>query len=57
MSTPKRFLRLPAVIEMVGLQRATIYKQMAAGSFPKPIQIGARAVAWIRQHSLTGRRV
>lgn len=46
MNAPKRFLRLPAVIEMVGLQRATIYKRMAAGAFPKPVQIGARAVAW-----------
>jgi prophage regulatory protein len=46
MNAPKQFLRLPAVIAMVGMQRATIYKRMAAGTFPKPIQIGPRAVAW-----------
>lgn len=46
MSTPKRFLRLPAVMDMVGMKRATIYKRIAAGTFPAPIQIGPRAVAW-----------
>ena len=46
MSTPKKFLRLPAVMEMIGLKRATIYKRIAAGTFPAPVQIGPRAVAW-----------
>ena len=46
MNAPKRFLRLPAVMSAVGLARATIYKRMKAGTFPAPIQIGARAVAW-----------
>jgi prophage regulatory protein len=30
----------------VGLSRSSIYAFMAAGHFPKPIRIGARAVAW-----------
>ncbi|MEG3175883.1 AlpA family phage regulatory protein [Sphingomonas sp. RB3P16] len=30
------FLRLPRVIEKVGLGRAEIYQRVAAGSFPKP---------------------
>jgi prophage regulatory protein len=46
MSESKKFLRLPAVLERVGLKRATIYKRIAAGTFPAPIQIGPRAVAW-----------
>ena len=46
MNAPKRFLRLPAVMNAVGLARATIYKRMKAGTFPKPIQLGPRAVAW-----------
>lgn len=41
-----RFLRLPAVIEMVGLQRTAIYGRIKAGTFPKPVQLGPRAVAW-----------
>lgn len=46
MNAPKRFLRLPAVMDAVGLARATIYKRIKAGTFPKPIQLGPRAVAW-----------
>lgn len=46
MNAPKRFLRLPAVMNAVGLARATIYKRMKAGTFPKPVQLGPRAVAW-----------
>ena len=46
MNAPKKFLRLPAVMDMVGMKRATIYKRIAAGTFPAPIQIGPRAVAW-----------
>lgn len=46
MNASKKFLRLPDVIEMVGLKRATIYKRMKAGTFPQPVQLGPRAVAW-----------
>lgn len=46
MNAPKKFLRLPAVMNMVGLARATIYKRIKAGTFPAPVQLGPRAVAW-----------
>lgn len=46
MNAPKKFLRLPAVIEMVGMKRATIYKHIKAGTFPAPVQLGSRSVAW-----------
>ena len=46
MNQPKRFLRLPAVMTAVGLARATIYKRIKAGTFPAPVQLGPRAVAW-----------
>ena len=46
MNAPRKFLRLPAVIEMVGMKRATIYKWIKAGTFPEPVQLGPRAVAW-----------
>lgn len=41
-----RFLRLPIVIEITGLNRATIYEMVERGDFPKPAKIGARAIAW-----------
>ena len=45
-ATPDRLLRRPAVESLVGLRRAAIYDLMARGQFPRPVRIGARAVAW-----------
>jgi len=41
-----RLLRLPEVMRVVGLRRSAIYARVAQGTFPRPISIGARAVAW-----------
>jgi prophage regulatory protein len=41
-----RMLRRPEVEEITGRSRSAIYEGMAAGTFPKPVKIGARAVAW-----------
>jgi prophage regulatory protein len=43
----KRILRLPNVIDRVGIGRSSIYAGIAAGTFPKQIQLGARSVGWI----------
>ncbi len=42
-----RFIRLPKVMERIGYSKSNIYKLMATGLFPRPVQLGARAVAWI----------
>lgn len=41
-----RLIRLPEVMRIVGLRRSAIYQRVAAGTFPPPVSIGARAVAW-----------
>lgn len=41
-----RFLRLPDVIERVGLSRSTLYAMVARGEFPAPVKLGQRAIAW-----------
>ena len=46
MNAPKRFLRLPAVIDAVGIKRTAIYERIKAGTFPAPVQLGPRAVGW-----------
>ncbi len=46
---PARILRLPEVINRVGLKRASIYAAVARGSFPKQIALGDRAVGWIER--------
>jgi len=42
-----RFLRLAEVRNRVGYGRATIYRLMAVGQFPRSYSLGARAVAWL----------
>ena len=44
---PAQLLRLPAVIERVGLSRSTIYRAEAAGTFPKRVKVGEHATAWL----------
>lgn len=42
-----KLIRLPAVMESTGYRKSMIYRLINEGSFPKPVQLGARAVAWI----------
>lgn len=44
---PIRILRLPDVIDRVGLKRAAIYQYVDRGLFPKQINLGPRAVGWL----------
>lgn len=44
---PISIMRLPDVMKRVGLKRATIYLHIAAGTFPKQISLGPRAVGWV----------
>nr|WP_223795934.1 AlpA family phage regulatory protein [Marinobacter sp. F4216] len=39
-------LRRKEVEAVTGRSRSAIYEGMAAGTFPKAVKIGARAVAW-----------
>lgn len=39
-------IRFPAIKARTGLSRATIYRLMAEGVFPKSIALGARSVGW-----------
>jgi prophage regulatory protein len=43
---PDRFLKLRHVMAMTALSRSSIYAYVAAGTFPGPIHIGLRSVAW-----------
>lgn len=43
-----RFLRLPEVEKIVGKKRSTIYRDIAAGKFPAPYDLGSsRSVGWL----------
>jgi prophage regulatory protein len=43
-----RLIRLKEVMHCSGLGRSTVYKYVAEGTFPKPVPLGGRAVAWIQ---------
>ena len=43
---PRMLARLPTVLKLTGLGRSTIYRWIADGSFPAPVRLGPRAVAW-----------
>ena len=46
MEQSKRILRLPEVLKMTGLSRTSIWRQIDAGTFPKSVKLGPRAVGW-----------
>lgn len=40
------YVRMNAVLRITGLSRATIYRRIACGLFPKPVHLGGRACGW-----------
>jgi predicted DNA-binding transcriptional regulator AlpA len=47
-SKPTDLLRIKEVIKMTSLSRSSIYSLQNKNKFPQPIQLGIRAVAWVR---------
>ncbi|WP_428983266.1 AlpA family phage regulatory protein [Paraburkholderia diazotrophica] len=43
---PNAIMRRPEVENETGLSRSTIYQRIKAGTFPMPVQLGARSVGW-----------
>ena len=41
-----QLIRLPETLTKTGLTRTRLYAAIDAGTFPKPVKITARAVAW-----------
>lgn len=48
----EQFLRRPAVEQLTGLSRSSIYDMMERSEFPKPIRLGGRCVAWVEREIL-----
>lgn len=46
---PEIMLRLPDVVQWLGVSRATLYRWIAAGEFPAPVKLSARTSAWPRR--------
>ena len=42
------FMRLPEVKLVTGLSKTTIYELIRAKTFPAPVRLGPRSVAWVK---------
>mgnify|MGYP003343028168 CR=1 FL=1 len=47
----ERFFRLKELVEHLKISRSSIYESIKNGTFPKPIRLGKRSVAW-SQHQI-----
>lgn len=45
----KHLLRIAEVVDAVGLSRATVYRLVDSGRFPRPVQLSPGRVAWVRR--------
>jgi prophage regulatory protein len=44
-----QLLRLPQVLARVGLRTTRLYQLIGDGSFPAPVKLGARAIAFVER--------
>lgn len=44
--SPDRILRLDTVLDRTGLSRATLYRKIQQGSFPRQLRIAQRCIGW-----------
>ncbi|WP_111413464.1 helix-turn-helix transcriptional regulator [Billgrantia lactosivorans] len=42
-----RLIKRKVVLEKTALSNSSLYRLIASGDFPPPIQLGARSVAWV----------
>ncbi|MET3473071.1 prophage regulatory protein [Novosphingobium sp. 1529] len=47
-ASPNSFVRLPQVLKEIGLSRATLYRKVQDGTFPKQSRIARHCVGWRR---------
>lgn len=44
-----RMLREAQVLERFGISRATLWRGMKDGRYPKPVKIGLKRIAWVEE--------
>lgn len=47
-----RLIKLKDVMALTSLARATVYKYIQEGRFPKQVTLGANCVAWVEEEVL-----
>jgi prophage regulatory protein len=43
----QKLVRLSRAMDLTSLSRAQLYQRMSEGSFPRPVQLSSRRVAWV----------
>lgn len=43
-------MRMTDVCSELGVSRASVYRLLESGGFPKPLKLGKRAIGWERDH-------
>jgi prophage regulatory protein len=43
----QQIIKLPEVLAIVKCSKAKVYGEIKKGTFPRPIKLGDRAVAWV----------
>lgn len=43
-----RLMRIREVLQLCGLSRATLYREIKLRSFPQPVKLSARSVGWLQ---------
>jgi predicted DNA-binding transcriptional regulator AlpA len=43
-----RLMRIREVLQLCGLSRATLYREIKMHSFPAPVKLSARSVGWLQ---------
>ena len=46
LQSPLRIMRLNEVLDLTGLSRATLYRKIAAGTFPPQHKLATRCCGW-----------
>ncbi len=44
--TRDRFIRLPELENLISCKKSTVYTMLKQGTFPRPVRLSARMVAW-----------
>ena len=47
-----RIVRLPEVMQLTGLSKATIHRRYRDGTFPRPLRLGPQSIGWWRMEIL-----
>ena len=46
-------IRMPEVVKICGLSRASIYRIIKTKDFPAPVKLSTQAVAWVHHEIMT----